>query len=283
MREKKKFDAAAISVADRSVTSPNEATKELNRRLEIVESLASAPLMFGMTGSELEDALSSDASHWLAATKKPESGKLEKPCLFTTASITLKAGFRHVDANGRLVSRLEKDAMPGRAAATSHRLAKFDSQIKNDPSGRLTLSADISSWSTNHKRRLVGYQHKKLAGCVGLDVNLWDRLIARTAYLARNAESGEMEEVIWPDGTYQGFTVFSDTNLHLSLWREVSRLLKSEQKLQSRIQALILTPPPTLQACFLICVPLELSPCPPFPSKIFAALSLLRSIPNFPP
>lgn len=64
------FDAAAISVADRSVTSPNEATKELNRRLEIVESLASAPLMFGMTGSELEDALSSDASHWLAARER---------------------------------------------------------------------------------------------------------------------------------------------------------------------------------------------------------------------
>ena len=57
--------SATIAVGAKPVTNPDEASKDLRRRREILESVRSAPVMFGMTEEELEEALLADCVHWI--------------------------------------------------------------------------------------------------------------------------------------------------------------------------------------------------------------------------
>ena len=77
--------------------------------------------------------------------------------------------------------------------------------------------------------------------------DLWEKLIEDTFYYYKetsrdNVAAGSglsrdkmLEDLIqrWSilDGTYQGFTVFSDSSLHKILWRYVVRVLLDEKKL----------------------------------------------------
>ncbi|CAE6933060.1 unnamed protein product, partial [Symbiodinium sp. KB8] len=233
------FIAAPIAVADKSVLNPKATEGEFEKKLEILQSLKEAPLLFGMDAEELEQSLNSDCAHWLSATKKPESGKFEKPRLFTTASASLKAGFRQFDANARLLSSLEAACLPGKSSAVvDHELSKHDDELKKERGFALTLSADVSAWSTNHKRFLVKYQHRMLGASVGLSPDLWEKLIDKTAYHALDPKTGKRSPIKWEDGTFQGFSVFSDTSLHKALWDQLSAL-KTEGVISQRIRSLI--------------------------------------------
>ena len=54
------FIAAPIAVADKSVLNPKATEGEFEKRLEILQSLKEAPLLFGMDAEELEQSLNSD-------------------------------------------------------------------------------------------------------------------------------------------------------------------------------------------------------------------------------
>ena len=112
--------------------------------------------MFNLSGSELRETLADVEAHYLAGTYKPESGKYAKKRLFSAATTSAKAAFREVDSNSRILTSLLDDLCPGLGSAQiASKLSKFDADIMTRGAGILAVSADISAWSTNHKRRLV--------------------------------------------------------------------------------------------------------------------------------
>ena len=140
-------------MADRSVLNPLPSAKDLGKRhLEILESLKSAPLLFGLTADELKASLAEEESHLLAGTLKPESGKYRQGRLFSAGSSSAKATFRQLDANARILASLLPDVAPGLGSAQiTAKMSSIDGDILASPAGVLTVSADIRAWSTNHK------------------------------------------------------------------------------------------------------------------------------------
>lgn len=76
------FSASSISVSDKSVLDPlARASKLGTRTLEVMESLRSAPNMFGLSPSALREFLNGASSQYLGGTFKPKGGKyLRKNC-----------------------------------------------------------------------------------------------------------------------------------------------------------------------------------------------------------
>ena len=228
------FVSAPIAVADRSVLNPAPKPAEKGKRsLEVLESLRSAPLMFGLDALGLRESLAEPESHLLAGTYKPESGKYRKRRLFSAGTTSAKAAFRELDANGRLLTSLLDELTPGMGAAqVTASMNRLDRDIVNRSAGVLAISADISAWSTNHKRRLVRMTHAMLAASTGFPADSWDKAIAGSAYIVQESLLDDCKvSVPWDEGTFQGFTVFNDTALHASLWQSAIRDAKREAAL----------------------------------------------------
>ena len=85
------------------------------------------------------------------------------------------------------------------------------------------MSADISAWSTNHKRALAGIHRRVLSGSVGIEPDAWLRAIEQSAYLVAESEYKQDKKTVQrTEGTFQGFTVFSDTAVHISAIKEAA-------------------------------------------------------------
>eukprot|EP00971_Amphidinium_carterae_P238561 4735721-Amphidinium_carterae.1 len=92
--------------------------------------------------------------------------------------------------------------------------------------GVMTVSADVSSWSTSQHRLFWDVLHRCLGGTAGLSPSCWLDCLKDTAFLVGNGS--EQKLVLIRDGTYQGFTVFADSLAHDALWRTVVAKLNQE-------------------------------------------------------
>lgn len=102
------FSWYAYLASDKNVLD----TRSGRNVLECIESLTSAPLMFGTSATELrQDALT--APNQLRNNFKTESGKLYKKRIILTASAAKKCGFRTFDSSTRSSHSYGSEFTPG--------------------------------------------------------------------------------------------------------------------------------------------------------------------------
>lgn len=90
--------------------------------------------------------------------------------------------------------------------------------LKEDKS--LASSTDMLGWSPSQKRRSWKHLHSMIAGHVpGQCPSDWLDFIKNFRYIKNGSSEGSDRRI--PDGTFQGFTVFSDTASHAAMWRMV--------------------------------------------------------------
>eukprot|EP00971_Amphidinium_carterae_P332129 6466130-Amphidinium_carterae.2 len=102
-----------------------------------------------------------------------------------------------------------------------HKLVEFAKQPDV-----MTVSADVSAWSTSQHRLFWDVLHRCLGGTSGLAPSCWLDCLKDTAFLVGRGR--EQKLVLIQDGTYQGFTVFADSLAHDALWRTVVAKLNKE-------------------------------------------------------
>lgn len=107
--------------------------------------------------------------------------------------------------------------------------------LKEDKS--LAFSTDILGWSPSQKRQSWKHLHSMIAGSTGQCPSDWWDFIKGLRYI-KNGSSEESDRRI-PDGTFQGFTVFSDTVSHAAMWRMVLDKLAASGKFGNELMSLI--------------------------------------------
>ena len=156
------FSFYAFEAQDRSVLLPSR-----KRKLEISESLASCPYMFGYSPEELAEE---QPENWIGVSQKAEGGKFKKPRLFLIGEAHGKLLNRYHDVNARTAASHVSSVLPGSSPASlESNLKSSMEELHNNPNA-VAFSIDIEAWSPSQSRRLWGLVHRAVSGTVGEDL-----------------------------------------------------------------------------------------------------------------
>ena len=156
-------------------------TDEDRVKLESIEALKEAPLMFGRKPASVRTLYYRKDCGKMLLRKKSESGKWhKKKCRsYMVAHFAKKLGFRVFDSNGRTVSRALPGYLPG---ASGHSITRSVTDMMNwlaaDPK-RVGSSEDREKWSESQDHQCMDFFHSMLAGTTGVDPALWRNVISR--------------------------------------------------------------------------------------------------------